>query len=64
MPEGSSGTIEFIALEGQDARTLQTLGLIVGQSIKRSSDSLIIDGSPVSFSDSLATKILVRVEMS
>ena len=64
MPEGSSGTIEFIALEGQDTRTLQTLGLIVGQSIKRSSDLLIIDGAPVSFSDSLATRILVRVEMS
>ncbi len=63
MPDGSSGRIEFIALDGQDARTLETQGLAVGAQLSLSEGSVKVDDSPISLSEALANHILVRLEV-
>lgn len=63
MPEGSSGTIEFIALDGQDVRTLETQGLVVGSKLSLSEGSVNVDDLPISLSEALSNHILVRLEV-
>ena len=62
MPEGSKGVIEFIALSGQDIKTLETLQVTIGNAISISQSSIVVEGNPVLISDTLANKVLVRLE--
>ena len=62
MPEGSKGVIEFIALSGQDVKTLETLQVTIGNAISKSQSSIVVEGNPVLISDTLAKKVLVRLE--
>ena len=62
MPEGSKGVIEFIALSGQDVKTLETLQVTIGNAISKSQSSIVVEGNPVLISDTLANKVLVRLE--
>ena len=62
MPEGSKVVIEFIALSGQDVKTLETLQVTIGNAISKSQSSIVVEGNPVLISDTLANKVLVRLE--
>lgn len=62
MPEGSSGVVELIALNGQDIKTLETQKLSIGVNISKTHSSTNVAGSPYLFSEDLAKRILVRLE--
>ncbi len=62
MPECSNGIIEFIALPGQDAKTLESQQICIGATVTKTQNSINISGNPVLLSESLATRILVRLE--
>ena len=62
MPEGSSGIVEFIALPGQDIKTLDNQQISIGANISKDKNSVNVSGTPVLLSESLARRILVRLE--
>ena len=62
MPEGSSGIVEFIALPGQDIKTLDNQQISIGTNISKHQNSVNVSGNPVLLSESLAKRILVRLE--
>ena len=62
MPEGSSGVVEFIALPGQDIKTLDNQQISIGANISKDKNSVNVSGTPVLLSESLAKRILVRLE--
>ena len=62
MPEGSSGVVEFIALSGQDIKTLENQNISIGVNITKTHSSTNVSGSPYLFSEDLAKRILVRLE--
>ena len=62
MPEGSSGIVEFIALPGQDIKTLDNQQISIGANISKDKNSVNVSGTPVLLSESLAKRILVRLE--
>ena len=61
MPNGSTGEIEFIALSGQESKTLDNLNFRIGNFVSKTDDDLYIDTKQISLSDSLSKKILVRL---
>ena len=62
MPEGSSGIVELIALNGQDIKTLENQKISIGVNISKTHSSTNVAGSPYLFSEDLAKRILVRLE--
>ena len=62
MPEGSNGVVEFIALSGQDIKTLEKQQISVGEHISKTPTSINVGENPVLISDTLAKRILVRLE--
>jgi len=62
MPEGSSGIVEFIALPGQDIKTLDNQQISIGANISKDKNSVNVSDTPVLLSESLAKRILVRLE--
>jgi len=62
MPEGSNGVVEFIALSGQDIKTLENQQISVGEHISKTPTSINVGENPVLISDTLAKRILVRLE--
>ena len=62
MPEGSSGIVEFLALPGQDIKTLDNQQISIGANISKDKNSVNVSGTPVLLSESLAKRILVRLE--
>jgi len=62
MPEGSSGIVEFIALPGQDIKTLDNQQISIGANISKDKNSVNVSGTTVLLSESLAKRILVRLE--
>ena len=62
MPEGSSGIVEFIALTGQDIKTLENQKISIGANISKIQNSINVSGNSVLLSESLAKRILVRLE--
>lgn len=62
MPDASSGAVEFIALDGQDSKTLETVGLAIGTRVSKATNSIVVNGSEVSISEALTSRILVRLE--
>ena len=61
MPDESSGEIEFIALSGQESKTLESQNVKIGNVVSKSSNGLFVDKQLISISDNLAKKILVRL---
>ena len=62
MPEGSSGVVEFIALPGQDIKTLDNQQISIGVNISKIQNSINVSGNPILLSGSLTKRILVRLE--
>ena len=62
MPEGSSGVVELIALNGQDIKTLENQNISIGVNISKTHSSTNVAGTPYLFSEDLAKRILVRLE--
>ena len=62
MPEGSSGIVEFIALPGQDIKTLDNQQISIGVNISKIQNSINGSGNPILLSESLRKRILVRLE--
>ncbi len=63
LPEGSSGIIEFIALDGQDSQTLERQGLVIGERITVENGAIVVGDNSFSISQTLANQILVRLEV-
>ena len=61
MPEGSSGIVELIALNGQDIKTLENQKISIGVNISKTHSSTNVAGTPYLFSEDLANRILVRL---
>ncbi len=61
MPNGSTGKIEFIALSGQESKTLESQNVKIGNIVSKSGNDLFVDTQLISISDNLAKKILVRL---
>ena len=61
MPNGSTGEIEFIALSGQESKTLESQNVKIGNVVSKTEDDLYIETKKFSLSDSLSKKILVRL---
>ena len=61
MPDESTGEIEFIALSGQESKTLESQNVKIGNVVSKSSNGLFVDKQLISISDNLAKKILVRL---
>ena len=61
MPDESSGEIEFIALSGQESKTLESQNVKIGNVVSKSGNGLFVDKQLISISDNLAKKILVRL---
>ena len=61
MPNGSTGKIEFIALSGQESKTLESQNVKIGNIVSKTEDDLYIETKQFSLSDSLSKKILVRL---
>ena len=62
MPEGSSGTVEFIALPSQDLKTLENQQISIGANISKIQNSINVSGNRILLSESLTKRILVRLE--
>ena len=62
MPPGSSGVVEFIALTSQDIKTLDNQQISIGANISKTQTSIILSANPIFLSESLAKRILVRLE--
>jgi len=61
MPNGSTGEIEFIALSGQESKTLESQNVKIGNIVSKTEDDLYIETKQISLSTSLSKKILVRL---
>ena len=62
MPEGSSGVVELIALNGQDIKTLENQNISIGVNISKTHSSTNVAGTPYLFYEDLGKRILVRLE--
>ena len=60
LPNGHSGQIELIVLEGTDVRTMSSLGVEVGSVIDSIENQYSIDGKAILISTEIASLILVR----
>tara|TARA_B100000214_G_scaffold359154_1_gene320314 strand:- start:177 stop:827 length:651 start_codon:yes stop_codon:yes gene_type:complete len=61
MPNGSTGEIEFIALSGQESKTLESQNVKIGNIVSKTEDDLYIETKQISLSTNLSKKILVRL---
>lgn len=61
MPNGSTGEIEFIALSGQESKTLESQNVKIGKIVSKTEDDLYIETKQISLSTNLSKKILVRL---
>ena len=60
LPNGLSGQIELMVLEGTDIRTMSELGVEVGSVIDSIGNQYSIDGKSILISSEIASQILVR----
>jgi len=62
LPNGLSGQIELMVLEGTDIRTMSELGVEVGSVIDSIGNQYSIDGKSILISSEIASQILVRTQ--
>jgi DtxR family Mn-dependent transcriptional regulator len=60
LPNGQSGQIELMVLEGTDIRTMGSLGVEVGSIIDSIENQYSIDGKSILIGSEIASQILVR----
>jgi len=60
LPEGMSGKIELIVLEGAEVKTLEGLGIDLGSTIEMTEDGLSMNGKVVNVTSAMASQILIR----
>ena len=60
LPEGMSGRIEMIVLDGADIRTMNDTGIVNGATIRSTGEGFELDNHLLEISSSLASRILVR----
>ena len=60
LPNGQSGQIELMVLEGTDVRTMSGLGVEVGSVIDSIENQYSIDGKSILISTGISSQILVR----
>ncbi len=62
LPEGMSGVIEMIVLDGADDRTISDLGLVTETTITSIANGFTFGNQNLQISPSLASRILVRTQ--
>ena len=62
IPVGSSATIEVIALQPTDVKTLELSGLGIGSRIEVREQGVYSNGQQISISESIMMRILSRTE--
>tara|TARA_B100000575_G_scaffold64406_1_gene49376 strand:- start:14758 stop:15408 length:651 start_codon:yes stop_codon:yes gene_type:complete len=62
IPVGATSKIEVIAMDGTELKTLETLGLEVGNTIVKEEDGVTYNGSLLKLSETIMRKILTRME--
>ena len=60
LPEGMSGEIEMIVLDGADDRTIADLGLTTGAVITSTESGFTMEDNNLQISPSLSSRILIR----
>lgn len=61
LPENKEATIELIAMNDSEKKTLEGIGLTLGVIITKNNESYLLDGNNVNISKYLSKKILARV---
>ena len=62
LPFGTTATIEIIALNPTEIKTLDLTGLGIGSKIKINEDGIFSNGNRISVSESIMKRILSRTE--
>ena len=62
LPDGNSGQIELLVLEGTEVETLKRFGLEVGSFITVNDGKYSIDGKVIEISSDLAALVLIRTQ--
>lgn len=62
LPNGMSGKIEMVVVEGADNRTISDVGVVTGAIIHSTQKGFIIDEDNIEISTSLSSRILVRTQ--
>jgi len=60
LPEGQSGEVEMMVLEGTDLRTMSGLGVSVGSVIESKGGEFTINGETMAISAEISSRILIR----
>ncbi len=60
LPEGQSGEVEMMVLEGTDLRTMSGLGVSVGSVIESKGGEFTINGETMVISAEISSRILIR----
>jgi len=61
LPNNTEATVELIAMNDSEKKTLEGIGVILGSKINKTDEQYIIDGKNINISNSLCQKILARV---
>ena len=62
LPDGMSGKIEMLVLDGADDRTISDLGLVTGATISSTANGFNFGEQKLEISPTLASRILVRTQ--
>jgi len=62
LPDGTTGKIEMVILEGAENRTIGNAGIIIGAVIHSTEKGFVLDGENIEISASLSSRILVRTQ--
>ena len=61
LPNNTEATIELIAMNDIEKKTLEGIGVMLGLKINKIDDQFVIDDKNINISNSLCQKILARV---
>ena len=64
LPNNTDATVELIAMNDSEKKTLEGFGLMLGSKINKIDDQFTIDGKNVNISKSLCQKILARISQN
>ncbi len=62
LPEGTSGKIEMVILEGAENRTISNAGVAIGAVVRSTEGGFVLEGDNIEISTSLSSRILVRTQ--
>lgn len=61
LPNNTEATIELIAMNDSEKKTLEGIGVMLGLKINKIDEQFLIDGKNINISNSLCQKILARI---